>query len=647
MPAHLSAEEGPHRGLVLNLEEGEEWTIGRDSDACDFVIEDSTVSRKHARLTKTPEGTYLKNLSRINPTLVNDEEKSQPTLLKEGDHIQIGNTVFLYSEEEIPVQELGEPPAKENIEPPEEKKPPKKVKSPPKKEENKGGYDDIFGDVDVPEEEPVKEEVAETPQKPTIEPEELRIPPAPPKPEVTAYDTIFEDAGIEEEIPFNLVSEAPLMLKVIAGPNAGAEIGIEKGHVYTIGKDPHSCDIVFQDLSVSRNHAKLEINADGLIDIEDLGSKNGIAVNGAAITEKTVITPQDLIALGTTVFMVIDREAPQETIYSPIMPSYETPKAEESSEPEVEKKAPPRNWKKDPIPMKFLIMAGSAAAVFVIMFVSFFSLFKSNGIEIARKEPVSEIKEALAKFQDVQFSFNPGSGKLFLVGHVLTSVDYQEMNYRIEQIDFITNVQDTVVIDEGVWKMMNDIISETPAWRGVSIHSPEAGKFIATGYVQTVDEATQLTDYLTVNFPYLDRLENHIAVEETLNTQILAMIAMQNLGAVKFQLSGGNVVLTGKYNENKSHEFKSLITEINTVKGITSVKNYAVATHPNLAGIDVSQEYQVTGSSTYDGRGYSVVVNGKIFTLGDQVDGMKITSIEPSTILLEKDGLKYKIDYTR
>jgi len=195
--------------------------------------------------------------------------------------------------------------------------------------------------------------------------------------------------------------------------------------------------------------------------------------------------------------------------------------------------------------------------------------------------------------------------------------------------------------------MMNDVISDTPAWRGVSIHSPTAGKFVANGYIPSVDDGTKLYEYLTVNFPYLDRLENNVVIEQTLNTQIQSLIGAQNLGAVTFQLSNGTVVLSGLYNENMDSEFKKLLKELNGVKGVASVKNFAVAAHPSKAGINVSQNYQVTGTSMYDGRGFSVVMNGKIYTLGDQVDGMKITSIESSTILLEKDGLKYKIDYTR
>lgn len=623
MPAHLIAEEGPYRGLILNLEEGQkqEWVIGRDPDRCDFVIEDSTVSRKAARLTREADGIYLKNISRINPTLVNGIEESGSVLLKEGDKVQIGNTVFLFSLENLP-ENFTEMPKPEK-----------------KKSKKKEAYDDIFGDIETPEELPA----------PPPEPERLEetaFPPTPSRPEVTAYDTIFEDVNEPEELPFNLVSETPLLLKVIAGPNAGAEIGIEKGRVYTIGKDPNSSDIVFQDLSVSRNHARLEVAGDGIITIEDLGSKNGTVVNGAVITERTVITPQDLVALGTTVFMVIDREAPQETIYSPMVPSYEAPKMEAPPVVVEEDEIAVKSWKKEPIPPKYLFLAGSVAVVFLIMFMSFFSLFKSKKIEIAAKEPTSEIKEALAKFNDVQFSFNPGSGKLFLVGHVLTSVDYAEMKYRIGQIDFITTVEDNVVVDEGVWKTMNDVITANPGWRSISIHSPEAGKFVVVGYLETPQQAAELSEYLTVNFPYLDRLQNKVVIEEVLNAQLQALIAQQNLGAVTFQLANGDVILSGRYNEKLESSYKRLIKEINTTSGVRNVKDFAVAAHPDKAGIDISANYQVSGSSMFDGRGYSVVLNEKIYTLGDRVDGMKITSIEPETILLEKDGLKYKIDYT-
>ena len=626
MPAHLIVEEGPHRGLILNLEEGEEWIIGRDPDVCDLSLEDSTVSRKHVRLNRAKEGVYLKNLSKVNPALVNDEELSIPRLLKEGDRIQIGNSLFLFSEEAIP-----------NIDTPA-----------PKKGDKKGGYDDIFGDIEPPkEEEPEPEpELEPAPEKEEEEEkkeEEPKWPPAPPKPEMTAYDTIFEDSGHEEDIPFHLMPEAPLVLKVISGPNAGAEIGIERGKSYTIGKDSQSCDIVFQDMSVSRNHARLEVSQDGTMDIEDLGSKNGVAVNGSLLTEKKIVTPQDLIALGTTLFMIIDREQPQETIYSPVISTPETPPEEEKELDE----AKIQSWKEKPIPTNYLVIGGSAAAIFLIMFITFFSLFKSKEMVVTKKEPISEIKEALDKFSDLQYSFNPGSGKLFLVGHVLTNVDYQEMKYRLSQIGFISSVEDNVVIDEGVWKMMNDVISMNADWRGVSIHSPVAGKFVVNGYIPTLAEGGQLYDYLTVNFPYLDRLENQIVIEETLDTQVRGIVTAANLGGITVQISNGNVVVGGNYNETRESEMKKTLREINGLKGVASVKNFAVATHPSKVGIDISGEYQVTGSSSFDGRGYSVVMNGKIYTLGDFVDGMKITAIETNTILLEKEGLKYKIDYIR
>lgn len=597
MPMHLFVEEGPDRGTVFLLEDGKEWVVGRDTQNADFVLNESTVSRKAAQITKTPDGIFVKNLSRTNPTRVNNEEISEPTILKEGDRIQVGSSVLIFSEKKLP--------------------------------EEKGGYDDIFGDLDNP-----KKTENEEP-----------LPLTPPKPEATAYDTIFEDTSEEEPALFDLISgETPYILKVIAGPNAGAEIGIEKGKAYTIGKDPDTCDIVFQDMSVSRSHSRISVSEDGVIDIEDLSSKNGTVVNGVAIQERKIITPNDIVALGTTIFMLIDREAPQETIYSPSIPAIERP-SEESLVAEEEK--PSIDWKKEPIPPKYLILGGSFLVVFLVVFLSFFSLFKTNTIEETRKEPISEIKNALAKWPDVQFSYNPGSGKLFLVGHVLTNVDYQEMKYKIGQVPFVMSIDENVIIDEGVWRSMNAVISETPAWRSVSIHSPAAGKFVVTGYLDSAEEATRLAEYLTMNFPYLDRLENKVVVADILNAELQGMILKAQLGAVNFQFIHGEVILTGRYSETKTNEYELLIKEIRATPGVTVVKSLAVATHPDDAAIDVSKNYQVTGTSLFDGQGYSVVLNGKIYTIGDLVDGMKIKSIQATTILLEKDDLKYKIDYTR
>ena len=622
MPAHLIAEEGPLRGLILNLEEGASWIIGRDPDEADFVLEDNTVSRKHAHLLRTPEGIFLENLSTVNPTLINYEEPIGSILLKEGDKVQIGHTLFFFSEENVPA--LGTKPKK-----------PKKKK--------KGGYDDIFGDLEAEEEKNALKSTQES-----APPEEHTTTPSLAPTEPNAYDTIFEDTNGEAELPFHLLSETSLILKVISGPNAGAEIGIEKGKTYTIGKDASSSDIVFQDMSVSRNHAKLHVSTDGVIEIEDLGSKNGTLINGMPTTEKQVITPKDLIALGTTAFLIIDRDAPQETIYSSILPFQEPSKPEEEIsflEPEQETKQV--DWRKEKIPLRYLTIAASFAAVFLIMFVSFFSLFKTKGMEVVHKAPVEKIQEALAKFEGVQFSFNPNSGKLFLIGHVATAVDYQEMRFRIQEISFIESTEDTVVIDELVAKTMNDVLQDNSLWRSVNIQSPSVGKFVALGYVNTNEEAAELSNYLTVNFPYLDKLTNKVVAQENLTAQVQSILIAKGFGSLSLQVTNGEIILAGNYSNKMKNEYASMLKDLNKLHGVNDIKNYAAATDPNQAAINLSDQYAISGLSQFDGHGYSAIVNGKIYTLGDIMGGMKITTIEQNTILLEKDGIKYKIDYTR
>jgi hypothetical protein len=107
------------------------------------------------------------------------------------------------------------------------------------------------------------------------------------------------------------------------------------------------------------------------------------------------------------------------------------------------------------------------------------------------------------------------------------------------------------------------------------------------------------------------------------------------------------VVLAGNYSDKMGSQFQELLKEIDKMKGVSGVKNFSVESTPNQAAIDLSGQFQVTGNSQHEGKGFSAILNGKIYTIGNQVSGMEITEIDETTILLEKEGIKYKINYTR
>ena len=69
------------------------------------------------------------------------------------------------------------------------------------------------------------------------------------------------------------------------------------GDLVTIGRQA-SCTIMIADNNLSRVHARFRTGDDGWT-IEDLGSTNGTKVNGVLITEPTLLTSGQSIALGS------------------------------------------------------------------------------------------------------------------------------------------------------------------------------------------------------------------------------------------------------------------------------------------------------------------------------------------------------------
>ncbi len=459
-----------------------------------------------------------------------------------------------------------------------------------------------------------------------------------PKAEEAPPSSLMEDSTDLSSLSVSSSPEARWMIKVITGPNAGAEFYMHKGKAYVIGKDPELCDIIFQDLSVSRQHARITVDDNDTVYIEDLGSRNGTLVGGKMITDRHLLNTQDQVSLGTTSFLVIDRQQTHETLIS------EAPALEEETTTETST-VPLKNWREMVIPKKHLAIAGVIGVFLIAMFVSMVSLFNSEPVIVNTKDESHQIAEIVTKYPDIQFSYNKGSEKLFLTGHVLTPVEKQELMYQLHGLPFITNIEDTVVIDEYVWENLNALLITNPAWQGISLTASAPGKFVVRGYLQTLEQGQALSDYLNMNFPYLDRLENQVVVESNLTTQVQSMLLERGFNNVTYQLADGEVVLSGRVDGKDTHRFDSLIKEFKALSGVRVLKNYVIYTSEDSSLVDLTSKYKVMGYSKKDGANQFIVINGKILSLGDNLDGMVITAISPTAVMLEKDGLKFKINY--
>jgi hypothetical protein len=104
------------------------------------------------------------------------------------------------------------------------------------------------------------------------------------------YSTSARLAGPLEETTARRRSRALLSVggRRLLVPPAGGTIGRSR-----------DCEIVLEDAGISRRHAEIRLGADGWT-VEDLGSTNGVRVNGRAVTGAQPLAAGDRVELGST-----------------------------------------------------------------------------------------------------------------------------------------------------------------------------------------------------------------------------------------------------------------------------------------------------------------------------------------------------------
>jgi pSer/pThr/pTyr-binding forkhead associated (FHA) protein len=94
---------------------------------------------------------------------------------------------------------------------------------------------------------------------------------------------------------------------VSGGPDDGRSLALgEVGRRYQVGRAA-SCDLVLADDDVSREHASFERRWDG-VEVRDLGSKNGVELDGERISEVARLRDGQVVVVGSTRLRLDDPE---------------------------------------------------------------------------------------------------------------------------------------------------------------------------------------------------------------------------------------------------------------------------------------------------------------------------------------------------
>lgn len=96
----------------------------------------------------------------------------------------------------------------------------------------------------------------------------------------------------------------------VVRPGQSAEV-VEVRDGATLGRG-RECDIVFDDATVSKSHARLRLEG-GVAAIEDLDSTNGTLLNGARVAGTAVLHRGDRIGLGTNQIVYLGAPSTDDT----------------------------------------------------------------------------------------------------------------------------------------------------------------------------------------------------------------------------------------------------------------------------------------------------------------------------------------------
>ncbi|WP_311198124.1 FHA domain-containing protein [Ornithinimicrobium sp. INDO-MA30-4] len=101
-------------------------------------------------------------------------------------------------------------------------------------------------------------------------------------------------------------SRTPALVTVSTGPDAGQARSLKPGQSISIGRDS-ACGLSLQDPSLSRRHALVRASRGG-IEVDDLGSTNGIYLNEVLVVSEAAWKPGQVLRLGANQLQLVPQQ---------------------------------------------------------------------------------------------------------------------------------------------------------------------------------------------------------------------------------------------------------------------------------------------------------------------------------------------------
>ena len=253
----LIVEDEEGRKTVIPLAD-EEVSIGRNQDNAVRLTE-RNVSRRHALLVRRNGSVVIEDLNSFNGVRVNGDRIAGHAPIREGDLIQIGD-YDLAIERETEVDDANRSTSPEDV------------------ESESVTLEAASGSAD--------------PTPPLVAPREQRL----------QRTAVIRSPFNAEQQPVALgqgrslvPSERPRLV-FLNTKRAGRELVVERSEV-CLGRENTQADLVVEHRSVSKAHAQLIRDDEGVWRVVDLKSANGVTVNGESYGDAP-LSPGDILSLG-------------------------------------------------------------------------------------------------------------------------------------------------------------------------------------------------------------------------------------------------------------------------------------------------------------------------------------------------------------